>query len=103
MLAIITRPMVIATDAGTSKQFVPKKDGDDDVPQPMSESEFGRLRRAGAAARFIEVNHAETFGVDIIEAGVLVTGPEPGASEIAATFEAAIPAEKPKGGRKPKA
>lgn len=61
MRAIITRPMIVATDAGTAKQFVPVKDQrtGEDVPQTMSEAEFGRLRRAGAAQRFIEVNHAE--------------------------------------------
>lgn len=60
MLAVITRPMVIATDTGTAKQFVPLKDvSGEPVPQEMSEGEFGRLRRAGAAQRFIEVNHAE--------------------------------------------
>lgn len=60
MLAVITRPMVIATDAGTAKQFLVLKDeGGEDVPEVMSEAEFGRLRRAGAAQRFIEVNHAE--------------------------------------------
>ena len=68
MLAVITRPMIVATDAGTAKQFVPVKDKKtgEDVPQPMSEAEFGRLRRAGAAQRFIEVNHAEVAGDDII-------------------------------------
>lgn len=66
MLAVITRPMVIATDAGTSKQFVPVKDaGGEPVPQEMSEGEFGRLRRAGAAARFIVVDY--TMGDMLVE------------------------------------
>lgn len=94
MLAVITRPMVIATDAGTAKQFVPVKDeAGEDVPQPMSESEFGRLRRAGAAQRFIEVNHAEAEAEEpVAEAPIPVETPSEGK-----------PVSKAKAGRKPKA
>lgn len=85
MLAVITRPMVIATDAGTAKQFVPEKDKatGEDVPQEMSESEFGRLRRAGAAQRFIEVNHAEAEAEPAGEAIVSVDAAAPASEPVA--------------------
>ena len=93
MLAVITRPMVIATDAGTAKQFVPLKDGIGcDIPQLMSEGEFNRLRRADAAARFIEVNHDEVETEETVaESPIPVETPSEDK-----------PVSKAKAGRKPK-